>query len=217
MYTYNTLIADIQAVTSDNDTEFVAELPLIVKRAEARLLRDLDLELFEQIDNSVSTTSGSRSVSKPAGTVMVANLWYTDAAGARQLVEERGYGYCLAYAPDETDDTGNPKYYAELEDTLYLSPTPAAVLALRMKLIKRPDGLSVSNTNSWLGDNMGDILLQAGLIESWQFLKNSAKMNEAATMYASLLPQAKAEVAKLSRRTYAGLGMAPMPNQGGEG
>lgn len=217
MYTYNTLIADIQAITSDNDSEFVAEMPLLVKRAEHRLLRDLDLELFEDIDNSASTTIGSRLVTKPAGTIMVSELWYTDAAGARQLVEERGYGYCLAYAPDETDDTGTPKYYAELETDLYLTPTPAAVLALRMKVIRRPDGLAVANQNSWLATHMGDVLLQACLIEAWQFLKNSAKMNEAATVYASLLPQAMGEVGKLKRRTYAGIGRKPVPMQGGEG
>ena len=216
MYTYNTLIADLQAITSDNDTEFVAEMPLIVKRAEHRLLRDLDLELFEQIDNTVSTTSGARAVAKPAGVIMVTTLWYRDAEGVHHLVDERGYAYCLDYAPDETDDTGPPKYYAELEDDLYLSPTPAAVLPLRMKAIKRPDGLAVATQNSWLATHMGDALLQAALIESWQFLKNQEKMNESATVYASLLPQAKAEVGKLARRTYAGLGMSPAQNERGE-
>jgi hypothetical protein len=216
MYTYNTLIADLQVVTSDNDTEFVAEMPLIVKRAEHRILRDLDLELFEQIENSVSTTSGARAVAKPAGTVMVSTLWYRDAGGINHLVEERGYAYCLDYAPDETDDTGNPKYYAELEDDIYLSPTPAAVLPLRMKLIKRPDGLAPATQNSWLATHMGDLLLQAALLESWQFLKNNEKMNEAATVYSSLLPTAKQEVSKLSRRTYDGLRMSA-PATRGEG
>jgi hypothetical protein len=217
MYTYNTLIADLQAITSDNDTDFVAEMPLIVKRAESRIMRDLDFELFEQIDNTVSTTSGARAVSKPANTVMVSTLWYRDADGVNHLVEERGYAYCLDYAPDETDDTGAPKYYAEFEDTLYLSPTPAAVLPLRMKVIRRPDGLAPANQNSWLATHMGDLLLQVALIESWQFLKNEAKMNEAATMYASLLPTAKAEVMKLARRTYSSLGMSGAPQQRGEG
>lgn len=216
MYTYNTLIADLQAVTSDNDAEFVTEMPLIVKRAEHRLLRDLNLELLEQIDNGASTTSGSRAVAKPAGTVMVSTVWYRDAGNDYHPVEERGYAYCLDYAPDETADTGEPKYYAELEGSIYLTPTPAAVLPLRMKLIKRPDGLAPATQNSWLASNMGDLLLQAALLESWQFLKNSEKMNEAATIYASLLPQAKAEIGKLARRTYAGLGMAPVPNAQGE-
>lgn len=215
MYTYDTLIADLQAITSDNDTEFVAEMPLIVTRAERRMLRDLDFELFEQIDDTAVTIVGNRLVAKPANTVMVSTLWYT-VDGETDLIEERGYAYCLDYAPNETADTGVPKYYAELESSIYLSPTPAAVLPLRMKVIRRPAGLAPATQNSWLATNVGDVLLQAALIESWQFLKNQEKMNEAATMYASLMPVAKAEASKLSRRTYAGIGMAP-PATGGEG
>lgn len=211
MYNYTDLIASIQNTCADDDTEFVAELPNIIKRAERRLLRDTQLELFEDVIDSESTASGDRSVAKPAGVVMVTSLWWVDT-GVRKYIEERGYDYCLEYAPDEAADTGDPKYYAELESALYLSPTPAAVHNLRMKAIVRPDGLSVGNATSWLGTHMGDVLFQAALIESWLFLKNQERMNEAAQMYASLLPQARAEVGKLARRTYAGLGTAPQPN-----
>lgn len=101
-------------------------------------------------------------------------------------------------------------------NTLYISPTPAVNHPLRLKAIVRPDGLALLNQETWLSRHAGDVLLQAALIESWQFLKNQEKMNEAASMYASLMPVAKAEVSKLSRRTYAGIGMAP-PATGGEG
>lgn len=103
-----------------------------------------------------------------------------------------------------------------MANALYISPTPAAAHPLRLKAIVRPAGLSMAFPETWLSRHMGDVLLQAALIEAWQFLKNEGKMNEAATMYASLLPTAKAEVSKLSRRTYAGIGMAP-PATGGEG
>jgi hypothetical protein len=215
MYNYTTLIASIQNTVADNDTEFVTELPTIIKKAEHRVLRDTQLELFEDTIETAVTIIGNRLVAKPAGVLMITSLWWKNGT-AYDPIEERGYDYCLVYAPDETADTGDAKYYAELESNIYLSPTPTAVRTLRMKAIVRPDGLAAGNLTTWLGTHMGDVLFQAALIESWMFLKNQERMNEAAQMYASLLPQARAEVGKLARRTYAGVGTAPEPTNRGQ-
>ena len=210
MYTYATFIASIQNTVADNDTEFVTELPLIIKKAETRVLRDTNLELFEDTIETAVTIIGNRLVAKPASVLMITSLWWKNGTGY-DFIEERGYDYCLEYAPDETADTGDAKYFAELESDIYLTPTPTAVRTLRMKAIVRPDGLAAGVPTTWLGTHMGDVLFQAALIESWQFLKNQERMNEAAQMYAALLPQARAEVGKLARRTYAGVTTAPEP------
>lgn len=125
MYTFNTLAQALQDLTSDNDDEFIDELPNIIKRAEARIMRDLNLELFESVLEGVSTASGSRLVALPPAVVMTSSLWFQapptplegDPPGPptrHHLVEERGYAYCLDYAPDEILDVGLPKYYAEM-------------------------------------------------------------------------------------------------------
>jgi hypothetical protein len=95
--------------------------------------------------------------------------------------------------------------------SLYISPTPGENYPIRAKVISRPAGLSPTQATSWLGRHMSDVLLQACLIEAHQFLKNKERMEEAATLYTSLLPQSRSELGKLKRRTYAGLGTAPTP------
>lgn len=214
--TYAQLLAALQNITADNDTEYVTEIPFIIARAERRLLRDLDLELFEDLDDSLSTVIDGTTLTLPKTVVMVTSAWIT-VAGALEFLEERGLDYCRAYSPDASA-TGTPKYYAELlsdaadqANMLYFAPTPAAVAALSLKVIRRPAGLSVSVTETWLSRHADAALTQAALIEAWQFLKNPVRIDEAANLYSSLLPQAKQEVGKLSRRTYAGVGARPKP------
>jgi len=126
---YAELVAAITNFTQDNDAEFLAEIPNIISRAENRLLRDLDLELMEDFVEDALTT-GSRSLAMPDDVVMTTSLWYrlvppatppeegdppAPSASRHYPVDERGYDYCLDYAPDEILDVGPPRYYAEFQ------------------------------------------------------------------------------------------------------
>jgi len=205
-YTYTTLKTALKNYFENDDTEFDTELDAIIGRGESRLLRDLDLELFIDTDDTVSTAVGTRTITKPAGVVQVDEVWIKDSSAVFQLVERRTYSRCLQYAPHETTDTADPPvYYAEQESDLYLSPTPSAIRAVRLRVVKRPTGLSGAQATSWLGSNVGDLLFHACAIECALFLKNKDQTEAEGAMYASLIPSAKKEVMGLTRVTYASI------------
>jgi hypothetical protein len=204
-YTYTSLTDAIKTYSEDTDPDFVAELPDFVGKAETRLLRDLDLELFEQWVQV--TVSGSiRLVTKPADVIEVNDLWIRDPSTQKWLeCPRRSFEYCIAYAPTEAI-LGVPRYYSEFdEDDFYVVPTPDQSYSggnARIRATIRPTGLSTSNENTWLGDNMGDMLFEAAMIEAQTFLKNPAKVKEHAGKYQSLLPAIAREIDEIVRRRY---------------
>jgi hypothetical protein len=204
-YTYTSLTDAIKSYAEDTDPDFVAELPDFVGKAETRLLRDLDLELFEQWIQV--TVSGSiRLVTKPADAIEINDLWIRDPSTQKWIeCPRRSFEYCIAYAPTEST-LGVPAYYSEFdEDDIYVVPTPDQSYSggnARVRATIRPTGLSASNENTWLGDNMGDMLFEASMIEAQTFLKNPAKVQEHAGKYQSLLPAIAREIEQIVRKRY---------------
>lgn len=202
MATYTEMIALMQAFAEDDDTEFTNEVEEMVKRAEWRIMRELDLELFVDEDVTLTTVT-ARASTLPTGTIQVEDIWVAPTGTTVWVyAEQRTKARCQEYAPSDAT-TGTVKYWnQDSETTLYLSPTPAASSDLKLRIIKRPDGLSTSVANTWISDNLEDLLLQACLIETHQFLKNDALLSQAATNFTSLSVPAKAEIERLVRKPY---------------
>ena len=214
-YTYAQLVATIKTYADDLDAEYVAQVDDFIARSELRILRDLDLELFETW-SSLTISSGSRTVPKPSNTVIINDLFIRSPSEQKWVeLPRRSYEYCIMYAPTEAT-TGVPRYYAELDRTnIYVVPTPDQAYASgnsKARATIRPTGLSSSNTTSWLGDNLADLLFHGAMIESHNFLKHPAKVKEAADMYNSLILQIADEQAQGKRPKYKGLN-APQAQQ----
>ncbi len=204
-YTYATLTAAIKTWAEDTDADYVAQIDDFIAKSETRVLRDLDLELFE-LWSQVTISSGNRTVPKPTNAVVVNDL-FVRAPGGQKWVEipRRSYEYCIMFAPSEAL-TAFPVYYAEEDGTnIYVVPTPDQAYSggnARVRATIRPTGLSASNTTSWLGDNVADLLFNACMIEAHAYLKNPAKLKEAADLYNSLVIQIVKELEQARRPTY---------------
>ena len=214
-YTYAQLVAAIKTYADDLDAEYVAQVDDFIARSELRILRDLDLELFETW-SSLTISSANRTVPKPSNTVIINDVFIRSPSAQKWIeLPRRSYEYCIMYAPIESD-TGVPRYYAELDRTnIYVVPTPDKAYASgnsKARATIRPTGLSSSNTTSWLGDNLADLLFHGAMIESHNFLKHPAKVKEAADMYNSLILQIADEQAQGKRPKYKGLN-APQAQQ----
>lgn len=204
-YTYAQLTAVIKTYAEDTDADYVAQIDDFIAKAETRILRDLDLELFEAW-SLVTISSGSRTVPKPTNTVVINDLFVRTPGGQKWVeVPRRSYEYCIMFAPKEAS-TAFPIYYAELDGTnIYVVPTPDQAYAsgnARVRATIRPMGLGSSNTTSWMGDNVADLLFHACMIEAHNYLKNPAKVKEAADMYNSLIMQIAKEIEQARRPTY---------------
>lgn len=211
--TYDSLVADMQGWAEENDAEYLAEIPGMIARAESRVLKDLDLSIFEQ-DLGITVSAGNRSVNKPTDAVFVNEVFVRNQSDLKwREVSKRSFSYCRMYAPVESvQDT--PVYFAEKEETVILVPTPAAsYTASNAKAVCtiRPTGLSTGNQETWLSEHAADMLFEACMIEAYDYLKHPAKLQEAAQKYQSLLPAMTREMEDTIRRRYKAL------NNGKEG
>jgi len=217
-YTHTTLTAAIKAYAEDTDADFVAEIDDFIGKAETRILRDLDLELFEAW-SEVTISGSNREVTKPTNTIEVNDLWIRSPATLEWIeLPRRTFEYCLLYAPIEAT-VGVPAFYSEFDRTkIYVVPTPDQSYSggnARVRATIRPTGLSSSNATSWLSDNVADLLFHACMIEAQNFLKNPKKIEEAASMYQSLIQQIALEIEQIRRPTYKRLN-APQQQKGAD-
>jgi hypothetical protein len=204
-YTYNSLIQAMQDYAEDTDPDFIAALPDMVSKGESRILRDLDLEIFEDWA-SVVISGGTREVSWPADAVTINSL-FIRSPSAQTWTEcpKRSFEYTIMYAPNETE-TGMPAFYSDLtESQFYVVPTPNQTYSAenaRVRATIRPSGLTVSNQNTHLSDHYGDLLFSAVMIEAYDFLKHGQAMQEQATKYQSLLPSLGNEIKRMKKPEY---------------
>lgn len=208
-FTYATLVTAIETFTEDSGTEFVTAIDTIIPLAESRLLRDLDLELFD-VTASGTFTASSAVVTKPTDMVALRSFHYTDASGNFQMLDPKSWEFVKDYWPKVATTTATPKYFTEYSDTQwYLAGTPASGLTYTVRYIKRPTGLTSGNTTSWLGTHVGDVLLYACLITSEQFLKADDRMPLWKTEYAAHLNAAKKELRRTDRNDYSPIESTP--------
>ena len=82
------------------------------------------------------------------------------------------------YAPDRTSaGAGTPKYYADWDqDTHYLAPTPNAALTVELAYTYKPDGLSSTQTSTWLSQNAPNVLLYGCILQALGYLKGPTDM-----------------------------------------
>ena len=201
-FTYATLVTALEAfVEEDSGDEFDDNIGTIIGLGEDMLVKDLDLEMWYVIDTSKTLTQGGRVLTLPTGSLRVGDIFYTSGSSKLPL-EERTYSYCVDYAPTDTEAT--PKYWAPYSATqIHIAPAPDSAYAVTMKHLTRPAGLSASNTTTWLGTNLGDVLLNACLVAGAEFLKQNETLNQYGKLYERGLKAAKVQFADLMRRDFS--------------
>lgn len=209
-FTYNELIAAIQTWLEDDSAELIAALPDIVAKGESRVYTDFNLEIFSRVRSATFTISVNEQPVKAATWQGTRSVHYTPVGGgARTYLERRTYEYCIDYEPDESN-VGAPLYYAELNETEYfVVPAPDQAYPVVAREISQPDALTVGNQNTWLGDQQGDILLDACMIEAEQYTKSDQyDVDKWKQFYMEKLPTRRMELRDLIRADYEPIGNA---------
>jgi hypothetical protein len=162
-----------QAITDfaseNNDTEFVANIPVFVKNAEKRIYQAVKIPAL-RASTTVSFTVGTPTVSLPTDylstwelAVIVSNLYYYLLPKDVSFMRE-------AYPNPAT--TGTPKYFAHLdEQTLAVAPTPTATYTGVLNYFYYPESIVTAGT-SWVGDNFDNVLLYGCMVEAAAFMKS---------------------------------------------
>ena len=187
-WTYTTLLQSIQDYVESDEATFVAEIPNIVKQAEDRILKSVQLPEFRKNVTGV-TAASDQYLGIPTDFLSVYSL----------AVDNTGYEFLLfkdvsfireAYPLNTTE--GVPKYYSIFDDTYFLlAPTPDGIYNVEMHYFYKPASIVTAST-SWLGTNAPAVLLWGCILEAQTFLKGDAdELQTAESRYESALANLK--------------------------
>ena len=181
--TYAELVTKIRDYTEVDATVFTSTIINgFISDAEFRILRDVDSDnnrAYAQAD----IIAGQRYVNTPLisnQTLIIRSCQITNSTGgadnsSRSFLEYRDTNFISEYNP--TGVQGLPKYYSYWdEDTIVIAPTPDQNYNMQINYILKPNGLSVSNTQTYLSKEFPNGLLYACLVEAYGFLKGPADM-----------------------------------------
>ena len=181
--TYAELVTKIRDYTEVDATVFTSTIINgFIYDAEFRILRDVDSDnnrSYAQAD----IIAAQRYVNTPLindETLIIRSVQITNSTGgadnsSRSFLEYRDTNFISEYNP--TGVQGLPKYYSYWdEDTIVIAPTPDQNYNMQINYILKPNGLSVSNTQTYLSKEFPNGLLYACLVEAYGFLKGPADM-----------------------------------------
>ena len=123
-FTYAQLKTAIQDYTENDETSFVNNLPLFIRMAEERILKGVQLNLFQKNQSGVMAT-GNEYLAAPTDFLAPFSL-SIDVSGAKEFLLFKDLDFIQTYNPNSTT-TGQPQYYAQFDvDNFIIAPTPDA-------------------------------------------------------------------------------------------
>jgi hypothetical protein len=174
--TYGELKQAIQDYTENDETSFVNNLPLFIRLAEERILKSVQLNLFQK--NQFGTMStGNEYLTAPSDFLAPFSL-SIDVSGDKEFLIFKELDFVQTYNPDATT-TGQPKYYAQFDvDNFILAPTPNANYTVDIHYLYRPASLTAGadSGTSWLSTNAEITLLYGSLIEAYIYMKGDPNL-----------------------------------------
>ena len=143
--TYDGLVSDMKTWAEDTDSEYQAEIPDMIARAETRVLRDLSLQHFEGWEN-ITISALDQFVDKPTDAVAIHEIWYKQGTTWSYALK-RTQSFCRAYwAVGSGSSSNNPEYFAEVGDDetdgIFIVPNPSATYSSGNAKFKKQVGLT---------------------------------------------------------------------------
>jgi len=145
-----------------------------IENAEFRILRDVDSDNNRRYVTA-NLVSGTRFIDTPDNLLVIRSAQIVDSDGVgssnnRDFLQYRDTSFMSEFNPAES--TGVPKYYSNWDqNTIVVAPTPNATYTIQVNYILKPDGLSSTNTTTYLSQQFPNGLLYACLVEAFSFLK----------------------------------------------
>ena len=171
-FTYGQLKTAIQDYTDNAETTFVNNLPVFIRAAEERILKNVQLQFFRR-NQSANLTSGNKYLACPSDYLAPYSLGYTDNNGDKQFLQFKDVNFIQEFNPDASD-MGAPRYFAQFDiDNFILAPTPNGNYAVELHYFYRPPSLTAGSDSgtTWLSENADLVLLYAALVEAYIFMK----------------------------------------------
>jgi len=175
-FTFAELKTAIQDYTQNTETSFVNNLPVFIRIAEERILKNVQLTLFRK-NVTAATAASNQYLAAPSDFLAPFSLSFT-SGGDKTFLDYKDVNFVQTYNPDPTD-TGAPKYYALFDDANFLlGPTPNAAYNVELHYFYRPTSLTAGaeSGTTWLSENAEITLLYGSLIEAYTYMKGEPDM-----------------------------------------
>jgi len=169
--TYSELKSLIQNYLQNTETIFVSDLPNLIKQAEERILKTVNLPVFKK-NVSGTLTTGNQYLSTPSDFLDNFSLSYTDT-NAQTFLLYKDVNFIREAYPNATT-TGTPKHYALFDDTTFIvGPTPSSDFVVELHYFYRPASITAGTDSgtTWLSTNAINALLYGTLLESYVYMK----------------------------------------------
>jgi hypothetical protein len=171
-FTYAQLKQAIQDYTENDETTFVTNLPIFIRAAEERILKNVQLNLFRK-NVGAAFTASNPYLGSPSDFLAPFSLSYTTATGDKEFLQFKDVNFVQDYNPDPAD-TGAPRYYAVFDiDNFIIGPTPDSSYVAELHYFYRPASLTADaeSGTTWLSENATMAMLYGSLIEAYTFMK----------------------------------------------
>jgi len=171
-FTYDQLKTAIQDYTENDETSFVNNLPLFIRQAEERILKNVQLSLFRK-NATASTTASNKFLACPGDFLAPFSLSLAGTDGDKFFIDFKDPSFIQTYTPDATT-TGSPRYYAVFDvDNFILAPTPNTTFTAELHYFYRPASLTAGSGSgtTWLSENAEMAMLYGALIEAYIYMK----------------------------------------------
>jgi hypothetical protein len=192
--TYGQLKQAILDYTENNETSFVANLPLFIRLAEERILKNVQLNLFQK-NQFGNMTSGNQYLAAPSDFLAPFSL-SIEVSNNKEFLLFKDLDFVQSYTPNAAT-TGQPRYYAQFDvDNFIIAPTPNANYVVDIHYLYRPASLTAGSDSgtSWLSENAEITLLYGALIEAYTYMKGDMNLMQ---MYMSRFAEGIARLKNL--------------------
>jgi len=169
--TYSELKSLIQNYLQNTETTFVSDLPNLIKQAEERILKTVNLPVFKKNVSGTLTTE-NQYLSTPSDFLDNFSLSYTNT-NAQTFLLYKDVNFIREAYPNATT-TGTPKHYALFDDTTFIvGPTPSSDFIVELHYFYRPASITAGTDSgtTWLSTNAINALLYGTLLESYVYMK----------------------------------------------
>jgi len=198
---YTQLVANIQNFLEDDSTELQASIDQIIEQAETMIFQRLpNLPCFRQTVTA-NMVAGTSDYTVPLAR-MIRQVSII-SSNVSSYLNHRVDSYIRDYSPNVTTQ-GTPIMYSTKSagtagTVVTLAPTPNSTDTYQVDFVAPETGLSSSNTNNWIGDNLENVLLAACLYEASAFLK----AGETLSLYKTQFDEAVQLAVQEMQRDYA--------------
>jgi len=143
-YTYTTLKQAIKDYTENDETTFVSNLPVFIRNTEERILKNVQLSLFQKNASGVMSDS-NKFLTCPSDFLAPFSLSYTDSSSNQVFLNFKDSNFIQSFNPNSAT-TGSPRYYGQFDvDNFILAPTPDSGYTVELQYYYRPSSITNSN------------------------------------------------------------------------